>query len=184
MGQPISSPEVPPAGKALKAYMRDLLQMVERLTFCELGQNRLGDQVEATQKEVKEVKASYCKYGGDVKEANAALQRLSDEFCTEQARQAQQLNSVSAQMQQHKKRLELQHAATLQAGALTNIQQQLQQVQQILARVGATSKRGRSLSPVPRISSKPSRDTSPSAVSPGAVLGAGGPTELNKNKRI
>jgi len=39
---------------------------------------------------------------------------------------------------------------------------------------------------VPRISSEPSRDTSPSpsAVSPGAVLGAGGSTELDKDQRI
>jgi len=56
---------------------------------------------------VKELKAWYCKCGGDVKEANVVLQRVSDEFRTEQARQAQQLDSVSAQMQQHDKRLEL-----------------------------------------------------------------------------
>eukprot|EP00983_Pelagomonas_calceolata_P007078 230546-Pelagomonas_calceolata.AAC.1 len=75
-------------------------------------------------------------------------------------------------MQQHEKRLELQHAATLQAGALTHIQQQLQQVQQNLAKGGVTSKCGRSLSPALRISSEPYGDTSPSpsAVSPGAVL--------------
>eukprot|EP00983_Pelagomonas_calceolata_P021810 683825-Pelagomonas_calceolata.AAC.1 len=75
--------------------------MGERLTSCELGQDRLGDKMDATQKEVKEVKSWYCKCGGDVEEANAALQCVSEGFRTEQARQAQQLDSVSAQMQQH-----------------------------------------------------------------------------------
>eukprot|EP00983_Pelagomonas_calceolata_P131839 1161814-Pelagomonas_calceolata.AAC.13 len=133
IGEPASSPEVPPTGKVVK-FACDLIKHTIKGSHARVVLQALM---------------------GDVDTARDVL-KWDDEDLT---------------------------VLLPTAGALTNIQQQLQQ---ILARGVATSKRRRSLTPVPRISSEPSRDTSPSpsAVSPGAVLGAGGSTELDKDQRI